>query len=82
MLVTISTTMVSEVFDEFMQGQLCLLMKKGGGGVVKMGTTGKKDTHTASLYELAFTVTRSVSGQCCEVKQQRARLVAGWVTQA
>ena len=29
-----------------------------------MGT----DTHTASLYELAFTPTRSVSGQCCEVK--------------
>ena len=39
-------------------------------------------THTASLYELAFTATRSVSGQCCEVKQPIARLVAGWVTQA
>ena len=47
-----------------------------------MGTTGIKDTHTASLYELAFTAMRSVSGQCCEVKQRRARLVAGWVTQA
>ena len=47
-----------------------------------MGTTGIKDTHTASLYELAFTATRSVSGQSCEVKQRRARLVAGWVTQA
>ena len=47
-----------------------------------VGTTGIKDTHTASLYELAFTATRSVSGHCCEVKQQRARLVAGWVTQA
>ena len=47
-----------------------------------MGTTGIKDTHTASLYELAFTATRSVSGKCCEVKQRRARLVAGWVTQA
>ena len=47
-----------------------------------MGTTGIKDTHTASLYELAFTATRSVSGHCCEVKQRRARLVAGWVTQA
>ena len=47
-----------------------------------MGTTGIKDTHTASLYELAFTATRSVSGRCCEVKQRRARLVAGWVTQA
>ena len=23
-----------------------------------------------------------MSGQCCEVKQRRARLVAGWVTQA
>ena len=47
-----------------------------------MGTTGIKDTHTASLYELAFTATRSVSGQFCEVKQRRAQLVAGWVTQA
>ena len=27
-------------------------------------------------------MTGSVSGQCCEVKQHRARLVAGWVTQA
>ena len=50
--------------------------------VVVMGTTGILDTHTASLYELAFTATRSVSGHCCEVKQRRARLVAGWVTQA
>ena len=25
---------------------------------------------------------RSVSDHCCEVKQRRARLVAGWVTQA
>ena len=50
--------------------------------VVVMGTTGIYDTHTALLYELAFTATRSVSGQCCEVKQRRARLVAGWVTQA
>ena len=30
----------------------------------------------------AFTATRSVSGQSCEVKQCKARLVAGWVTQA
>ena len=29
--------------------------------VVVMDTTGIKDTHTASLYELAFTVTHSVS---------------------
>ena len=43
-----------------------------------MGT----DTHTASLYELAFTAKRSVSGQCCEVKQRRTRLVAGWVVVA
>ena len=50
--------------------------------VVVMGTTGIKDTHTPSLYELAFTAMRSVSGHCCEVKQRRARLVAGWVTQA
>ena len=41
-----------------------------------MGTAGIKDTHTASLYELAFTATRSVSGQSCEVKQRTARLVA------
>ena len=41
-----------------------------------MGTTGIKDTHTASLYELAFTATHSVSRQSCEVKQRRARLVA------
>ena len=47
-----------------------------------MGTTGIKDTHTASLYELAFTAMRSVSGQSCEVMQGRAGLVAGWVTQA
>ena len=47
-----------------------------------MGTVGIKDTQTASLYELAFTAMSSVSGQCCEVKQQRAKLVAGWVTQA
>ena len=33
-------------------------------------------------YELAFTAMRSVSGQSCEVKQRRARLVAGWMTQA
>ena len=51
------------------------------GIVVVMGTTGIY-THTASLYELAFTATRSVSDQSCEVKQRRARLVAGWVTQA
>ena len=38
--------------------------------------------HTALLYELAFTVTHSVSGQSCNVKQRRAWLVAGWVTQA
>ena len=50
--------------------------------VVVMRTTGIKDTHTASLYELAFTAARSVSDQSCEVKQRRARLVAGWVTQA
>ena len=49
--------------------------------VVVMGTTGIKDTHTASLYELAFTATRSVSGLHCKVKQRRAQLVAGWVTQ-
>ena len=47
-----------------------------------MGTTGIKDTHTATLYEQAFKATRSVSGHCCEVKQQGAWLVAGWVTQA
>ena len=47
-------------------------------GVVVMGTTGIKDTNTASLYELAFTATHSVSGQSFEV----AWLVAGWVTQA
>ena len=47
-----------------------------------MGTTGIKDAHTVSLYELAFTAMRSVPGQCCEVKQRRARLVAGWVNQA
>ena len=47
-----------------------------------MSTTGIKDTHTARLYEQAFTATRSVSGQCCEVKQHRARFVAGWMTQA
>ena len=41
-----------------------------------MGTTGIKDTHTASLYELAFTATRSVSDQSFKVKQRRARLVA------
>ena len=46
-----------------------------------MGTTGIK----ALLYELAFTATRSLSDQCCEVKQQRARLpengagVTGWL---
>ena len=50
--------------------------------VVVMGTTGIKDTHIASLYELAFTVMRSVPGQCDEVKQHRAQLVAGWVTLA
>ena len=43
-----------------------------------MATTVKKDTHTASFYSDA----RSVLGQRCEVKQRRARLVAGWVTQA
>ena len=48
------------------------------GPVEVMGTTRIKGTHT----ELAFTATHSVSGQCCEVKQQRARLVAGWVTLA
>ena len=47
-----------------------------------MGTTCIEDTHTASLYELAFTAMRSMSGQNCEVKQRRARLVAGLVTQA
>ena len=47
-----------------------------------MGSTGIKDIHTASLYELAFTVTLSVSGQCCKVKQPRARLVAEGMTQA
>ena len=46
--------------------------------VVVMGTTGISDTPTASLYELAFTAMRSVSDQSCEVKQRRARLVAGW----
>ena len=43
-----------------------------------IGTTGIKDTYTALLYVLAFTAMFSVSGQCCEVKQQRAPLVAGW----
>ena len=43
--------------------------------VEEMGTTGTKDTHTASLYDLAFTATHSVSGQCCEIKQRRAQLV-------
>ena len=33
------------------------------------------------LYELAFTSMHSMSGQSCEVKQRRAWLVAGWVTQ-
>ena len=52
-----------------------------------MATTGIHKTNiqppdTASLCELAFTVTCSVSGQSFEVKQHRARLVAGWVTQA
>ena len=47
-----------------------------------MGTTGIIDTHTDRLYELAFTATRSVSGQSCVVKQHRARLVAGCMTQA
>ena len=46
-----------------------------------LGTTGIKDTHTASLYELAFTATRSVSGQSCDVKQRRARLIDGYVTE-
>ena len=31
--------------------------------VVVMGTTGIKDTHTAPLYKLAFTATRSVSAR-------------------
>ena len=44
---------------------------------MEIGTTGIKDTHTASLYELAFTAMHSVSGQRCEVKQRRAQLVAG-----
>ena len=43
---------------------------------------GIKDSHTALLCELAFTATRSLSGHSCEVKQGRALLVAGWVTQA
>ena len=47
-----------------------------------MDTTGIKDTHTASLYEVAFTTTRSVSGQSSEDKQRRAWLVAGWVNHA
>ena len=34
-------------------------------GVVVKGTKGIKDTHTASLYELDFTGTHSVSGQSC-----------------
>ena len=41
-----------------------------------MGTAGIKDKHTASLYELAFTAKRSVSGQNCEVMQRTAQLVA------
>ena len=50
--------------------------------VVVMGTPGIKDPYTAaSLYELGFTATRSVSDQCCEVQQCRVWLVAGWVTQ-
>ena len=47
-----------------------------------MGTTCIKDTHTAKLYELAFRAMRSMSGQCCEVKQRRVLLEAGLVTQA
>ena len=64
---------------------------------MELGATAIKDTHTASLYELAFAATHSVSDQCWEVKQQssasnwigdvgklsnRARLVAGLLTQA
>ena len=37
--------------------------------------TGIKDTHTALLYELAFTVMHSVTSVSSEVKQRRARLV-------
>ena len=37
-----------------------LLRKRGGGSVVM----GIEDTLAALLYELAFTVTRSVSGYC------------------
>ena len=65
MLGTIATTMVSEVFDKLMQEQLWILKIKGGSGVMVMGTTGIKDTHTALLYELAFAATGSVSGQSC-----------------
>ena len=32
-----------------------------------MDTTGIKDTHTPSLCELAFTATRSVSGQVAKL---------------
>ena len=46
--------------------------------VVVMGPQVYK-THRALLYELAFPAARSVSGQCCEVKECRAWLV---VTQA
>ena len=59
-----------------------LVKRRSCNSVVVMDTKGKKDTHTALLYELAFTVTGSVSGQSCQVKQSRARSVAGWVTQA
>ena len=59
-------------------GPSCPAPGKSASPVVVMGTTGIKDTHTASLYELALAATCSVSGHCCEVKQQRVWLVAGW----
>ena len=41
-------------------GHTPLQKEKGGSSVV---VTGILDTYTALLYELAFTATRSVSGQ-------------------
>ena len=83
-----SNVCVSHSFSETIQQPMFLITSASINPiftfyiVVVKGTTGIKDTHTASLYELAFTAMCSVSGQCWEVKQRRARIVAGWVTQA
>ena len=45
-----------------------------------MGTTSINDTHTALLYELTFTAKCVVCA--VKVEQHKARLIAGWVTQA